>query len=750
MPVELIADVALDVPGRDAYSYRVPAALADLRIGDGVMAPFAGRLLHGIAVEVGEREPPPGVNLKELRARAHIRLPAHLLRLIRWGAHYYRCGLGEFLAAAVPAAARGGARSEATVTVTAVALFSGTVTRRQREVLDRIRAAGSAGVLLPDLLAATGTDRALITRLEKAGAVVVAEQRAIQEIRLNAKDESFALTPEQQAAFAAVAACLPGKLQTDSPADAATGSMGEATAPTPERKPFLLYGITGSGKTLVYLELAARVIASGRQVLLLLPEIGLTPQLAARVRRRIPRVAVWHSGFTEGERAELWRAVADGHYDLVLGTRSALFAPLPAPGLIIVDEEHDQSYKQDSVPRYHARDLAVVYAGQLGVPIVLGSATPSLESVFNGRQGRYQVISLLKRPLAGKLPVPVLVDMRLECQAQRKQAIISRELLARLEGVRDRGEQAIVLLNRRGWSPILSCTSCGTAMGCAMCDISLTWHREVAKLKCHYCGSEKDRPRACPACGQEALVTHGLGTEQLEATIAEAVGGLKLLRVDADTVAGRQGHARLFHAFAEGAADCLVGTQMVAKGLDFPRVTLVGILNADRGLAVPDFRAAERTYQLIAQVSGRAGRGDKPGTVVVQAYDINAEALRCALEHRPRAFVDAELAIRQEYGYPPYAGLIRWLWSGEDLAKVQNAAAADGDKIRAVLDGAVLLGPNPAGLAWLKGRHRWHALVKAGSRGAAQALLDRLENAGGLPRVNGVVTAVDVDPYVTS
>jgi primosomal protein N' (replication factor Y) len=734
MPVELIADIALDVPGRDAYSYRVPAAMADLRPGDGVIAPFAGRMLHGYAVEVSEREPPSGVALKDLRAKAHIRLPGHLLRLIRWGAHYYRCALGEFLTAAVPAAARGGAQAEATVTVAAVAGFAGDLTRRQREVFDRIVAA-PPGLLLPDLLEATGTDRALVARLEKAGAVVVTAVRAIQEVRLESREEAHALTDEQQAAFAAIAATLPG---------------ADGGAPAAERKPFLLYGITGSGKTLVYLELAAKVIASGRQVLLLLPEIGLTPQLAARVRRRIARVAVWHSGFTEGERGELWRAVAAGQYDLVLGTRSALFAPLPAPGLIIVDEEHDQSYKQESVPRYHARDLAVVYAGQLGVPVVLGSATPSLESVFNSRARRYQALSLLKRPLGGKLPVPVLVDMRLECQAQRKQAMLSRELITRLEGVRDRREQAIVLLNRRGWAPIVTCTACGTAMGCDQCDISLTWHREAAKLRCHYCGAERARPRACPACGEEALSTFGLGTEQLESMLADAVGGLRLLRVDADTVATRQGHAKLFQAFAEGAADCLVGTQMVAKGLDFPRVTVVGILNADRGLAVPDFRAAERTYQLIAQVAGRAGRGERPGTVVVQAFDINAEALRCAIDHRPRAFVDAELAIREQYGYPPHAGLIRWMWSGEDLAKVEHAATADGARLRAVLDGAVLLGPNPAGLAWLKGRHRWHALVKAGTRGAAQALLDRLEAAGGLPRQNGVVTAVDVDPYVTS
>jgi primosomal protein N' (replication factor Y) len=724
-PLPLLAEVAIDCPGRDCYSYRVPDGM-ELAPGDCVEVDFARRRMRGFVVELARRMPPEGVALKDVeRRREGVRVPGHLLRLIRWGAHYYRCSLGEFLAGAVPAAVRSGAAPEAKVTVAKVAGFAGKVTARQRAALDALP---EGELPMAEACRLADTDRALFERLARAGAVTIAEERSVQEVRLNARDERHALTDEQRAAVDAVAA----------PLDAG------------QHRPFLLYGITGSGKTLVYLELAERAIAQGRQVLLLLPEIALTPQLAARVRRRIARVAVWHSGFTEGERAAMWREAAAGGFDLVLGTRSALFAPLPRPGLIIVDEEHEQSYKQESVPRYHARDLAVVYGGQLGVPVLLGSATPSLESVHNARAGRYTVLSLRNRPLGGRLPSPVLVDMREEFHRERRQAHVSRELIGRLAAVKEKGEQAIVLLNRRGWSPVVSCKACGEAVMCQSCDISMTFHKGVARLRCHYCGAERPMPRSCPACGQPELTTSGLGTEQLAHAISTEVPGLRILRVDADTVGERQGHAKLFHAFAEGAADCLVGTQMVAKGLDFPRVTLVGVLCADRALAVPDFRAAERTFQLVAQVAGRAGRGERPGAVVVQAYDTHALPIRCALERHPREFVDAELKLREEYGYPPFAGLVRFLWTGESLPDVQAAAQAHGDRLKAAAQGAVVLGPNPAGLAWLKGQHRWHALVKAGSRGAAQAFLDRLEADGGLPRMKQVHVALDVDPYLTS
>ena len=719
----LIADVALDVPGRELYSYAVPDTLADLAVGACVLVPFGPRRERGFVVAVERREPPIGVTLKEvIERRADVRMPAHLMRLIQWGAKYYRCSLGEFLAAAVPAPVREGVRMERQRSVVVVAGFNGTLTKRQRVVVDAL---GVTPLVFAEALKLAQTTAPTLAKLAELGVLIITEERTIHEVRLQARDERMQLTDEQQVAVEAI----------------------DAARRTGVTKPFLLYGVTGSGKTLVYLELAERIIAEGRQVFFLLPEIALTPQLAARVRNRIARVAVWHSAFTDGERAEQWQRVARGDIDLVLGTRSALFAPLPNPGLIIIDEEHETSYKQESAPRYHARDLGIVYGQQLGVPVVLGSATPSLESVFNGKNNRFEVLKLTQRPKGGQLPVPTIVDMRKECQEQHKAVHISRLLLERLRLVRGRGEQAIVLLNRRGWSPVVSCQSCGASVMCKSCDIALTWHRGVDQLRCHYCGHSERLPVMCPACGSDEITTKGMGTEQLAATLAGEIPDLRVLRVDADTVNERQGHATLFAAFANGEADCLVGTQMVAKGLDFPRVTLVGIVGADRSLAVPDFRAGERTFQLIAQVSGRAGRGERPGTVVVQAYDTEALPLVAALSRSPKRFYDAELLLRQQYGYPPYAGLIRLLWSGPDDAKVQLVANEDGIRIRAALGESVLLGPNPAGLAFLKGQHRWHGLIKAPSRGHAQAFLDRL---GVLVGRKGVRVTVDVDPQATS
>lgn len=724
----LIAEVAVDCPGRDSYSWLVPEALAaELAPGDCVLVPFHGRRERGFVLALARRVPDPGIRYKELLSRrAGVRLPAHLLRLIAWGAGYYRCSMGEFLAGAVPSPVREGVKLDPELVVVPVPGFAGKLTPKQAHALSGLP---PEGMRLAEAVRLSGSTREVFRRLAAAGAAVIRASGMVREVRLEARTERHRLTGEQQAAVAAVAACL---------------EAGRHQA-------FLLYGVTGSGKTLVYLELAERVIASGRQVLFLLPEISLTPQLAARIRTRFDRVAVWHSAFTQGERAESWRQVAEGGIDLVVGTRSALFAPLPAPGLIVVDEEHEHSYKQESVPRYHARDLAVVYARQLGIPVVLGSATPSLESIHNarGQEARYQVLSLRQRPLGGSLPEPLLVDMRAECRDRRQAAVLSRALVERLAAALRQGEQSIVLLNRRGWSPVVSCRSCGSAVGCAACDISLTWHKAAGILKCHYCGAQRAMPKTCPTCGEAGLGTFGLGTEQLAALLGEAVPGLRVLRADADTVGRRQGHAELFKTFAEGGADCLVGTQMVAKGLDFPRVTVVGVLCADRGLAMPDFRAAERTWQLVAQVAGRAGRGERPGQVVVQSFDTEALALRCALENRPKTFVDAELALRRKYGYPPYTGLVRFQWSAPSAAQVQLAAVEDGQRLQSLLQGEVLLGPNPAAVAFIKGQHRWHALLKAASRGAAQAFLDRLAAAGGLQRAKDVATAVDVDPMVT-
>ncbi len=725
----LLADIALDLPGQGAFTYRVPASLADLTEGECVTVPLQQREERGFVLAVGHRPPPP-FTIKSIIDRRSVRLPPHLLRLITWGSRYYRCSMGEFLAAAVPAPVRDGVEPPVIRLIAQRQPAPAGLTKRQLHLWQLLPMAPTPIAEVEETL---GTTAKTLAAMVEAGAAELTTVSRDREIHLTSRIERFTLTAEQQVAVTAISAAI---------------TAGR-------HQPFLLYGVTGSGKTLVYLELAEQVIASGRQVLLLIPEIGLTPQLAARVRTRFPDAGVWHSALADGDRSALWHRAAAGRIPILVGTRSALFAPLPAIGLIIVDEEHDSSYKQESVPRYHARDLALVYGSQLGVPVVLGSATPSLESVVNGRgsdsrPARYTVLTLKERPAGAKLPNAVLVDMRVECHAQKQAAVLSRELVQRLGEVQQRGEQAIILLNRRGWSPVVACKSCGATVMCPNCDITLTWHRGSSRLRCHYCGHQQPHPKVCPSCQQDALGHHGLGTEQLAEAVAGAVPNLSVLRVDADTVSEAQGHAKLFRAFADGRADCLVGTQMVAKGLDFPRVTLVGILSADRGLAAPDFRAGERTWQLIAQVSGRAGRGAQPGTVVVQSFDTKALAITCALEHKPRTFIDAELQLRRDYGYPPYAGLVRLLWSGKDEANVQLIATEHGQRITRVLDGAVLLGPTQAAVAFLKQQHRWHGLIKCASRGAAQSLLDRLDAAGGLPTRLGVRVTIDVDPYTIS
>lgn len=715
-----VADIAVDAPGKDVYSYRVPPELMQsLAVGDGVEVPYGGRRVRGF-VWRRHAQPPSGVRLRAIAVhRQEIHLPPHLLAVVGWAAGYYRCHLGSFLAAAVPAPVREGVRLRPTRMVAPHAESGATLTKRQRQVLE----------LLPEqpiewaaALRLACCSSSVLERLAAVGAVHVEEHRTIDEHHLISKEESFALSDEQQVAVDAVAASLS------------------------QHNVFLLYGVTGSGKTLVYLDLAQRVISQGQQVLVLLPEISLTPQLAARFRRRFARVAVWHSGFSAGERAEQWQRVASGAVDLVIGTRSALFAPLPDIGLIVVDEEHDPSYKQDSEPRYQGRDLAVVYARQLGIPIILGTATPSLESYHNAIHGRYTPLTLKQRPGGGALPTPLLVDMAQECRAQGRKAVVSQALIDHLRLSCERGEQGIVLLNRRGWAPIVECLACGHVVMCPHCDIGLTYHKGSDQLRCHYCGYETAYPDACPACHEPALSSKGLGTEQLEHLLKQAVPGMRTLRVDADTVGRKHAHARMLSRFAQGEADCLVGTQMVAKGLDFPKVTTVGVIQADRGLSIPDFRAAERTFQLVAQVAGRAGRGSHPGTVVVQAFDTEAPALRCALSLAVKRFYTAELQQRAEHSYPPHAGMLRFLWSGPSLRRVQNHAETVAGAITPLLNDCRLLGPTPSGITMIKDQQRWHALVKGPSRRAIQRLMDRIAAANIALDCSGVRCAVDVDP----
>jgi primosomal protein N' (replication factor Y) len=515
----------------------------------------------------------------------------------------------------------------------------------------------------------------------------------------------------------------------------------------------LLFGVTGSGKTLVYLEHIRRALAAGRGAIILVPEIGLTPQTVARVRGAFgDQVAVLHSGLSDGERADAWRALRRGERRVAVGARSALFAPVQDLGVIVVDEEHESSYKNGESPRYHAREVARVRARLEGAHLVLGTATPSLETWTAAGSGTGGAATRLVRLPAriGLRPLPPveLVDLRTAPRVEHTGAIPWSEALDRaLAAAVARGEQALLFLNRRGFASFLQCPSCGAVRDCPHCSISLTLHQAPERLRCHYCGHEQPRPAECGECGQAVQRMRGFGTQQLEALVADRHPRARLARMDLDATSTRWAHHRILGAVERGEVDILVGTQMVAKGLDFPNVTLVGVVDADVALHLPDFRAAERTFQLLAQVAGRAGRGPKGGRVLVQTRDPAHHALRRAATHDVEGFLAEEAALRRSPPYPPVTGLVNVVASGTDEAGVADLASAVAEwaarmEARHGL-GVGVLGPAPCPVARIKERHRWHVALRGEPRAIGRYVraLARRPLPGGDLRL-----AVDRDP----
>jgi primosomal protein N' (replication factor Y) len=501
----------------------------------------------------------------------------------------------------------------------------------------------------------------------------------------------------------------------------------EAIGKMPEGHAALLWGVTGSGKTLVYLEAFRKEVESGRGAIVLVPEISLTPQAISRVIGVFgDTVAVLHSGLSDAERADAWRAVVSGQRRVVVGARSAVFAPVHDLAVIIVDEEHDASYKHGESPRYHARDVALKRAGIEGARVVLGSATPSLEAWL--ARDRIVSVSLPQRVEARPLPKVTLVDIRSEPLLSESGPVPwSRMLDEALNDTLQRKQQTILLLNRRGYAHFLQCSACGTVAGCPHCSISLTVHRTPARLRCHYCGHDEAMPERCSECGASTKKERGTGTQLLERWLAERYPDARLARMDADTTTARWSHSRILEAVEERKVDILFGTQMVAKGLDFPGVTLVGVVDADTGLHLPDFRAPERTFQLIAQVAGRAGRGPDGGRVLVQTRTPHHYALKAAARHDFDAFARYELDVRQTPPYPPHVGLVNVVVSGLDERQVATAAGDIASWLRGLVakraEGAVdVLGPAPAPLARIKRRWRWHVFY----RGEDKSIIDRV------------------------
>jgi primosomal protein N' (replication factor Y) len=522
-------------------------------------------------------------------------------------------------------------------------------------------------------------------------------------------------------------------------------------------QPFLLHGVTGSGKTAVYLAAMQRALDRGQASILLVPEIGLTPQTAGLLDAAFgSKVALLHSALTPEERSEQWRRIRRGEAPIVVGTRSAIFAPAPNLGLILVDEEHDQSYKQEETPRYNARDVAVVRAKLEGAVVVMGSATPSLETWQNAVAGKYQRISMSERVKHRPLPGVELIDMRKEFQETGKEQLFSRTLVAETQSALERGEQALILLNRRGYSFAVICRACGARLECENCAIAMTHHkpaaedggaaREGQRLECHYCGYRKTVPAKCPQCESEHLYYLGAGSQQGEERLAEIFPGARIGRMDRDTVRGRGDLERLLARLHSGEINLLVGTQMIAKGHDIHGITLVGVVGCDHSLSMPDFRAAERVFQLITQVSGRAGRGEQPGRVVVQTYYPDHYAILAAEKHDYIKFAERELKYRRWMHYPPFGVLANVLVQSQKLEEAAGWSAELGKWFqKAAPEGVRVLGPCTAPIARIKGTYRFHLILKAASRKALNAalrgMLAHAETAG-VPRRNLVV---DVD-----
>jgi primosomal protein N' (replication factor Y) len=510
----------------------------------------------------------------------------------------------------------------------------------------------------------------------------------------------------------------------------------------------LLHGITGSGKTAVYLACMRQVLDQGRSSILLVPEIGLTPAVAADLRQVFgDEVAILHSGLSDAERAEQWHRIRRGEARVVAGTRSAVFAPVSDLALIIVDEEQDSSYKQEETPRYHARDVAVMRAKMAGAVVVLGSATPSLESYYNAKKNKYALVELRDRVENRPLPEVEIVDMRQEFQETGQEQVISRKLAAEIRERLDKKEQVMVLLNRRGYSPVVLCRACGKTLQCKNCAVSMTHHKREQKMECHYCGSVERIPSKCAQCGSEYVYFVGTGSEKLEELLHGMFPQARIGRLDRDTVRGRDDFEHALNALNEGALDMLVGTQMIAKGHDIHGVTLVGVIGADMALGLPDFRAAERTFQLLTQVAGRAGRGQSPGKVILQTYFQEHYAVQFAARHDFAGFYEKELQFRAWMHYPPYGAIANVLIRSEKLDEALSWSGELGrwfEKTRH--EGIRVLGPAAAPITRLKRDYRYHFILKSPSRERMNALLRAMLAEAAARKIPRTQVIVDVDP----
>ena len=739
-----LISVAVPVPFLDLLTYRVPASLPAPVVGARVRVPLGSRLLTGVVVETGVAA--SDLELKDVAAVLDTEpyVPPAIVELCRWTADYYVAGLGDTIAVAMPPGAKG-TRSPIKTRRVAAATPHGlaasraggeALTTKQRAALEVV--AGAAPGLPTSALRERGVTADMLARLVSRGLVAIQEEPQDRDpferaaMRDVVPDTARQLTGEQTDALEQLA----------------------ILADVPEFRVALLHGVTGSGKTEIYLRLAERVRRSGRQVLLMVPEIALTPSMAAQFRGAFgDRVAIQHSALGDGERHDQWQRIRRGDVDIVVGTRSAVFAPLSRLGLLIVDEEHDGSYKQEEAPRYHGRDVAVVRASRENALVVLGSATPSMESYQNAESGKYVRATLERRVLDRPLASVSVVNMREEYADAGPDVILSRVLVAAIGDRLSRSEQVLILLNRRGYATAVFCRQCGDTYECPNCSVSLTVHRSAPKpgateggwrARCHYCNYSTKVAKQCRKCAAPYMEQAGFGTEKVEHQLHELFPEARIGRVDRDSIRRKGALTDLLSRFAAGELDVLVGTQMIAKGHDFPRVTLVGVISADVGLGLADFRAAERTFQLLTQVAGRAGRGERTGEAIIQTLYPEHYSIQLACRQDYPAFFARELNFRRGMRYPPMVALVNVVVRGRSFEEAMTTAT---DVVRRLEPATAthfsILGPAPAPLGRLRGEHRVQFFLKGTRRAEMRSALKTV--LASMPEIRRRVT-VDVDP----
>jgi primosomal protein N' (replication factor Y) len=661
-----------------------------------------------------------------------------LVRLVMWMSHYYQAPAGQVFDTLIPSSVRGdaGTRKRTYLSVKEDACDTDTLTslpEKQRAIMNWMMTYGKP-IIQNELAVQLDCTEDPIRRLRKKGLLVPEQRRELvassHVARMQMGDgevgRSHALTDEQKVAFERIRAAL----------DSVDG------------RALLLHGVTGSGKTEVYIRAIEQVVRLGRTAIVLVPEISLTPQTRGRFERRFDSVAVLHSQMTPAERHFHWRRIREGHVQVVIGPRSAVFAPLPRLGLIIIDEEHDASFKQDTQPRYHARRVARARALSLKIPLVLGSATPSLESWYACQTEHAELIRMTQRIENRRMPDVQLVDLRI--RDDRTGGSISRPLHQAITETLSEHGQTILLLNRRGFATSIQCPSCGHVVACPDCDLPLTHHRDGSKAVCHFCDYTIPTPPWCPKCRFDGIRYSGLGTQRLEDEVKSRFPNARIARMDSDTMRKPGSHQRVLSDFRAGAVDILLGTQMIAKGLDFPNVLLVGVINADSALHFPDFRAAERTFQLVTQVAGRTGRGDRGGRVIVQTFSPEHPAIQAAARHDYQQFATTEMVHRDKFKYPPYGYVARIIFRGPTEELTDATAAQFVSRLeaaRTALNTEVrILGPAPPPFAKLRGRFRFHILLQAAEPGPLGETIRCATSNFTIPEKDDVQYVIDIDP----